>query len=148
MGVCVSRKIQIDPTLVDEINNIIDSRIIRIPTNYIKEHDRIVSEMEKASPEHYEGLLFSEYPEKNSNEVHKLSLKYVTSEEVKKEISDETYKQIEPKLEEQIKDNNAVVQESTRQAAQKLIEQTVEESVDMISEKIKTDEKPRKQENK
>ncbi|CAF1336084.1 unnamed protein product [Adineta steineri] len=138
---------KIDPQLLEDISTLANDAATSIPTNYAKEHARIVIQMTKASPEPYEDLLLSDYPEKNLSKVNALALKYATTKEAKQQISNDINEKMKPKVEAKIANLNPLAQKAVRKAVKKSIEEAVDKSVDEAIKKIDTKDKPTKYEN-
>lgn len=105
-----------------------------------KERDRIVKEMKKADPKPYEGLLYSDYPEKNGPQVNKRARETVTSKEAKTRLTDQVKEQLKPTITDKTKDMNPVVRAAVRKAIDQAVEKAMEKAVDGVVGQLKKKE--------
>lgn len=96
--------------------------------------------MKKANPKPYEGLLYSDYPEKNGLEVNKRARGAVTSKEAKSRLTDQVKEQLKPTITEKTKDMNPIVRAAVRKAIDQAIEKAVEKAVDGVVQQLKQKE--------
>ena len=69
----------------------------------------LLTEMHRASPYSYQGLLFIDYPTKNSAQVSALARRNLTSDEVKEQIANQVNELLKPDIESKTADMNPMV---------------------------------------
>lgn len=95
--------------------------------------------MKKASPNSYQDLHYTDYPEKNGDRVSTLVLQNVISEERKKTIKANIKQQIDPKINEKTADMNLIARRLLQKTIMKVIDQLVDKSIDETAKKIKAE---------
>ena len=88
--------------------------------------------MQRAAPERYLGLLYSEYPGTNGPTVNQMARKTVTSTDVKQRLIDQVDKQIESSVRSRTADWDSSSREAARPVVRAFIEKCVNEEFNAV----------------